>query len=551
MLINSYLLSSVQEEAEAMERKTVMRIKIPDNPPACDYSLLGSVFDVDAIQTVEPKDEYKGPAGIEPDPKDKTFQSQSNWSIKIHAAEQPLVNDNFFALFFVPPQHANHTVTNDYIVEMTQCHGFQLGWLYEVCPNAPGTPGFQVKPVFRTRGDPSPYSIRAPAFEKENDPLWQYDFGYAQLNNLAKRKPPQGHFKVLLIPRRIVLMPLYFKPDSLFTQRTGNARELQLAPDNECFAIIAGVKPGSVFHSSIISQIQYVRDALIKHFRMTGFSSDFALDPLAVFSFCSNKITDPDICRMLLSCCEDIAAVLGCRKKSKRVPGGLLYTHPDQINTLWKLYGIGLAVESFNRLVHSSKSFSHTLHNISQQEVIDLALKIHFVERVGSIFEIQQRVLLQCFDVMDVDTADTFADNRAENLLNFLACVKREVFEPGVDEKDQEGDVYRKVFRMPQNISRIIRKLLRVSPPFHKATYHQLISEVVFMASTSLSLVSRFIKQFTAASPPRLGLTKRSLLFSSSQHNSNYVKYVEESCCIFQQVRLSHSSDLSASGFHT
>ena len=163
----------------------------------------------------------------------------------------------------------------------------------------------------------------------------------------------------------------------------------------------------------------------------------------------------------------------------------------------------------------------------------------------------QQRVLLQCFDVMDVDTADLFADNRAENLLNFLACVKREVFEPGVDEKDQEGDVYRKVFRMPQNISRIIRKLLRVSPPFHKATYHQLISEVIFMASTSLSLVSRFIKQFTAASPPRLGLTKRSLLFSSSQHNSNYVKYVEESCCIFQQVRLSHSSDLSASGFHT
>jgi hypothetical protein len=553
MLINRYLLSSVHEEqgVSPKERKTVMKIKIPDNPPACDYSLLGSVFDVDAIQTVEPKDEYKGPTGLTepPDLKDKTYQSQSNWSIKIHAAEQPLTNDNFFALFFVPPQHKNHPVTSKYIDSMVNEHGLQLGWLYKVHPNAHGTPGFQVEPVFRTTGDESLYNKRAVAFDKGNDPLWQYDDGYAQLNILTKSKPPQGHFKVLLIPRRIVLMPLYFKPDSLFTQRTGNARELQLAPDNECFAIIAGVKPGSVFHSSIISQIQYVRDALIKHFRTTGFSSDFALDPLAVFSFCSNKITDPDICRMLLSCCEDIAAVLGCRKKSKRVQGGLLYTHPDQINTLWKLYGIGLAVESFNRLVHSSKSFSHTLHNISQQEVIDLALKIHFVERVGSIFEIQQRVLLQCFDVMDVDTADPFTDNRAENLLNFLACMKREVFEPGVDEKDQDGDVFRKVFRMPQNISRIIRKLLRVSPPFHKATYHQLISEVVFMASTSLSLVSRFVKQFTAASRPRSD-SKRSLLFSLPQQNSNYVKYVEESCCIFQQVRSSHSSYLNAPDFH-
>jgi hypothetical protein len=361
-------------------------------------------------------------------------------------------------------------------------------------------------------------------------------------------------------------MPLYFKPDSLFVQRPGNALELQLHPEKECFAIVAGVKPGALFHASIISQIQHVRDALIKHFRTTGHvaTHDVAVDTLAVFSFCSNKITDPDACRMLLSCAEDIAAVLGCGKKSKRIKRkpGLLYTHPDQINTLWKLYGIGLTVEAFNRLAHSSKSFSHTLHHISHQEVIDLALKIHFVERVGSIFEMQQRVLLQCFDVMDVrrqplvvpvvpkssgssDEAyftDPFTEERAEKLMTFLACMKREVFEPGVNEKDSDGDG--KLFRMSQNISRIIRKLLRMNPPFHKEKFHQLISEVVFMASTSLSLVSRFIKQFTAFKDDIPDFKNRPkhphYKNRQNQWESLLLKNpddVEMSCCILQQVR--------------
>jgi hypothetical protein len=542
-----------------------MRIKIPDNAPACDYTLLGNVFDVDAVQTVDEKDEYKGPIVPPLDPKSKEYASQSNWAIKIIADDQLSIppQGDYFALFYVPPDHANDPAITNYIQSMKEQHGLRLGWLYKIIPNSfvksqgpKGSAGFQVEPVFKsTGGDPSPYVQYAAAVGlAETDPqyyTYMYDQGYKQLNELQKKKPTQGwqgRFKIVLIPRRIVLMPLYFKPDSMFVQRSGNALELQLAPDKECFAIVAGVKPGALFHSSIISQIQHVRDALIKHFKLQGFAShDVAIDPLAIFSFCSNKITDPDVCRMLLLCCEEIAAVLGCRKKSRRIQDGLLYTHPDQINILWKLYGIGLAIEAFNRLVHSSKSFTHTLHNISQQEVIDLALKIHFVERVGSIFEIQQRVLLQCFDVMDVhrrpeqavcEEADPFREeNRAENLLIFLACIKREVFEPGVVQKD-DG----KIFRMPQNICRVIRKLLRMTPPFHKAKCHQLISEVVFSASTSLSLITRFIKQFTAfgnSNPekPPPNYEKRQQQFSLLKQNSNDVNYVEASSCIFEQVR--------------
>jgi hypothetical protein len=133
---------------------------------------------------------------------------------------------------------------------------------------------------------------------------------------------------------------------------------------------------------------------------------------------------------------------------------------------------------------------------------------------------------------------DPFTEKRAEKLMTFLACMKREVFEPGVNEKYSDGD--QKVFRMSQNISRIIRKLLRMNPPFHKEKFHQLISEVVFMASTSLSLVSRFIKQFTAFKDfkdgPKHSLYKKrqdqwdSLLLRSPND-------VEMSCCILQQVR--------------
>ena len=522
-----------------------MQIHIPDNPPACDYSLLGSVFNVESIQPVDEKDEIKDPEN----PKSRILASHSNLVIKTHG-DQPSMSSNcdYFALFFVPPEHSN----NPYVDELKTNHSFQMGWLHKVHPNTSG--GFQIEPWFRATDTLSPYSAMATIESKENDPRYQYDFGYKRL---SKIKPTPGVLKVVLIPGRIVLMPLFFKPESIFIQRSGNSRELQVSCDKECFAVVAGVKPGVVFHSSIVSQIYYVRDALIKHFRSTRLAShDFAIDPLVILSFCSNKITDPSTCTMLLSCCEDIAAVLGCKKKPKQKQDSLLYTHPDQINIMWKLYGIGLAVEAFNRIAHSSKSFSHALRNISQQEVIDLALKIHFVERVGSIFEIQQRVLLQCFDVMEVhnrpdlpedpNNVVPFSENQAENLLIFLACVKREVFEPGVDEKNA-GSVRECIpFRMPQNVSKIIRKLLRMRPPFHESKCYQLISEVVFMASTSLSLISRFIKHFTAfghsdvddeAKDLNDKYEKRQRLFSLLHRNSNDDRaFLKSSCLIFQQV---------------
>ena len=211
-------------------------------------------------------------------------------------------------------------------------------------------------------------------------------------------------------------------------------------------------------------------------------------------------------------------------------------------------------MEAFNRISHSSKSFSHSLHNISQQEVVDLSLKIHFVERVGSIFEIQQRVLLQCFDVMEVHNCPenpegivTFSRSQAGSLLNFLACMKREVFEPGVDEKDDECQVGRKVFRMPQNVSKIIRKVLRMSPPFHKARCSQLISEVVFMASTSLSLISRFVKQFTVFRTSDETVQGSARQFLLLHRNSADAANVETSCCVLQQVRSRHGSHFIAS----
>ena len=541
-----YSLSSAIEQIEGATATTVMQIHIPDNPPVCDYSLLGDVFNVESILPVEEKDEIKDQGN----PKSKIAASESNMVIKIHG-EQPVIPSNFecFALFFVPPEHSN----NPYVEALKSNHSFQLGWLYKI------QPGFQIEPWFRTTNSLSPYIANATCEGKAEDLLHAYHFGYKQL---MKIKPQVlGQLKVVLIPGRIVVMPLYFKPESIFSQRSGSQRELQVSPDKECFAIVAGVKPGVVFHSSIVSQIKNVRDTLIKHFRSFGLAShDVAIDPLAVFSFCSNKITDPSICTMLLSCCEDISAVLGCRKKSKKKQDGLLYTHPDQINTLWKLYGVGLAVEAFNRLAHSSKSFSRALRNISQQEVIDLALKIHFVERVGSIFEIQQRVILQCFDVMEVhnrpqvsedpekfpEDVVPFSENQAESLLTFLACVKREVFEPGLDDKDTRSMQECIPFRMPQNISRIIRKLLCTTPPFHKAKYCQLVNEVVFMASSSLSLISRFIKQLTfyrhndiehISKLAKDKYQKRLQQFFLLHTNSiDYQAYVKSSCCIFHEV---------------
>jgi hypothetical protein len=524
--------------------KTVLQIPVPNDPPACDYSLLGTVFNVESVQPVDEKDEIKDPAN----PKSKILASQSNLVIKIHG-DQPALPSNcdFFALFFVPPEHSN----NPYVEELKNSHSFQMGWLHKIHPNS--SAGFQIEPWFRTTDTPDPYTAKATLDSKSDDPLYQYDFGYKQL---SKIKPQLGVLKVVLIPGRIVLMPLYYKPECIFVQHTGNMRELQVSLDKECFAIVAGVKPGVLFHSSIISQIHHGRDTLIKHIRSTGLAShDVAIDPLVMLSFCSNKITDPSICTMLLSCCEDLAAVLGSKNKLKQVQDGLLYTHPDQINILWKLYGVGLAVEAFNRLAHSSKSFSRALRNISQQEVIDLALKIHFIERLGSIFEIQQRVLLQCFDVMEVhkrpeapeDPNDvSFSENQAENLLIFLACVKREVFEPGVDDKNVRSMRESLPFRMPQNVSKIIRKLLRMTPPFHAAKCYQLISEVVFMASTSLSLISRFVKFFSVhghsdiddeAKNTNDKYEKRQRQFSLLHRNSNeYRTFVKASCFIFQQV---------------
>jgi hypothetical protein len=523
-----------------------MRIKIPDSPPACDYSLLGTVYNVDALECVEEQYEIKDPE----DPKSKKAASDSNLAIKINAnlpANSSSVE--YFALFFVSPDHANDPNTMSFIQDLHSDHLFQLGWLYKLHPNSKtpasntSTGSFQIEPWLRATGnDGLSYAARGPE-DKMNDPLHAYNFGYKKIAQLQSKKP-KDCLKVVLIPGRILLMPLFFKPDSMFVERSANARELQLSPEKECFAVVAGVKPGAVFNSSIVSQIQFIRDALIKRFMATGLSSqDVAIDPLAVFSFCSNKITDPDICRMLLSCSEDLAAVLGCRKKSKRLQDGLLYTHPDQINILWKLYGVGLAVEAFNRISHASKSFSHALRHISQQEVVDLSLKIHFVERIGSIFEIQQRVLLQCFDVMEVHNCPNnpegivaFSPSQAQSLLNFLACMKREVFEPGVEEKDDECKVVRKVFRMPQNVSKIMRKFLRMSPPFHKARCSQLISEVVFMASTSLSLISRFIKQFTVFRTKDEAVQGSAKQFFLLHRNSNDAANVETSCCILQQV---------------
>jgi hypothetical protein len=560
MPLARYSLASVTEERDGAKVKTLMRIKIPDNPPACDYSLLGTVYNVDAVECVEEQYEIKDPE----DPKSKKAASDSNLAIKINANLPPNSSSvEYFALFFVSPDHANEPNTMSYIEDLQIDHLFQLGWLYKLHPNPKpatamanaSTGSFQIEPWVRATDNVGfNYANRGPE-DKVNDPLHAYNFGYRKLQTQLQAKKPKDCLKVVLIPGRILLMPLYFKPDSLFVERSGNARELQLSPDKECFAIVAGVKPGAVFHSSIVSQIQFIRDALIKRFMLTGLSSqDVAIDPLAVFSFCSNKITDPDICRMLLSCSEDLAAVLGCRKRSKRLQDGLLYTHPDQINILWKLYGVGLAVEAFNRISHSSKSFSHSLHNISQQEVVDLSLKIHFVERVGSIFEIQQRVLLQCFDVMEVHNCPenpegivTFSRSQAGSLLNFLACMKREVFEPGVDEKDDECQVGRKVFRMPQNVSKIIRKFLRMSPPFYKARCSQLISEVVFMASTSLSLISRFIKQFTVFRTSDEAVQGSARQFLLLHRNSADPANVETSCCILQQVRSRHGIHFIAS----
>ena len=573
-----YSLSSVREEKNGAFYKTVVQIEVPDSPLACDYRLLGTVHNVDFVTTVDEDDEVKcGPfCSIHEDPpydpKCKKSASRSNLLIKFGGDQPPLPSSSgadSFALFYVDPEHENQNPDLD---NLTVKHSFSLGWLHKIHKfktNSKDSQQFQIEPYFMINELLSPYAASAVSEGKSSDPSWEYNL-YRQLKD---KRAPKG-LKVVLIPGPIVLMPLFFKPESIFIRNSGNARELQLSPDKECFAIVAGVQPNT-FNPSTTSLIHSSRASLIKHFKSTGMASrDVAIDPLAVLSFLSNGITDPAICCMLLSCCEDIAAVLGCRKKSKKAElkrVGLPYALPDQINTLWKLYGTGLAVEAFNRLAQSSKAFRHPLNAISQQEVIDVALTIHFVERVGSIFEIQQRVLLQCFDVMEVYShsdakikseapVPSFSDNQANSLLKFLACVKREVFALGVREIDDrsivDGVRGKNVFRMPQNISKIIRKFLRMNPPFHKAKCSRLISEVVFKASTSLSLVSRFIKQFTVRtcvcldhrgschlcrhqSPQFFALCKNARIDSqlSATDMRQNQEMVKTSCCILQQVR--------------
>jgi hypothetical protein len=454
--------------------------------------------------------------------------------IKIQG-QKPVTSGDYFALFFVPPESLNDSEGQKYVDELQQKHGFQLGWMYKVHKNSQAD--FQIEPFFRTTFAPSPYELQLPA-GRENDKLYEYDFGYKSLERLAAKK---GHLKVVLIPGRVTLMPLFFKPDDLFSS---NSNELQVASDKECFAAVAGVRPGAVFCASIIPQIRSVRDSIVRHLRLPGSAHgtvrDAAVDPLAVFSFCSNKITDPTICCMLLSCCEDIAAVLSCTKKSQRQKSkqdGLLYTHPDQMNVLWKLYGTGLSVEAYNRLAHSSKAYSHAVHHISQQEVVDLALKIHFVERLGSIFDIQQRFLLQCFDAIENINVP---QPPSPQLFVFLHHMKAAVVDPGVDDLDDKSVLGsgrgRKVFRMPQNVSRIIRKLLRMNPPFHKSKCFELISDVVLSASASLSLISRFIKLISLPSKPLNFIKYRDRHLSLSAVDQ--VQDLNTSFCIFQLVRL-------------
>jgi len=500
-----------------------MHIEVPDNPLACDYRLLGTVHNVDEVTTVDEPDEVKcGPycsihGDLQPDPKCKKSASLSNLLIKLSGDKTALPSSNgadkidCFALFYIAPEHENDAEWKNLRDE----HSFTLGWLHKIHkysdPKYSNPPQFEIEPWFMINENLGPYAAAATVENKLSDPLFEYNL----YRKLKGKKAPKG-LKVVLIPGPIVLMSLFFKPESIFARNSSNASELQLAPEKACFAIVAGVQPNT-FNPSITSLIHSSRAALIKHFKLTGVASrDVAIDPLAVLSFLSHGITDPAICCMLLSCCEDIAAVLGCRKKSKKEESkrvGLPYAHPDQINILWKLYGVGLAVEAFNRLAQSSKAFRNPLNEVSQQEVIELALTIHFVERIGSIFEIQQRVLLQCFDVMELYSdfdqkpkpeppVPCFSAEQANSLLKFLACMKREVFLLGVKEKDDKSIAVcgkgKNVFRMPQNISKIIRKFLHMNPPFHKEKCSRLISEVVFKASTSLSLVSRFIKQFTA-----------------------------------------------------
>jgi len=112
--------------------------------------------------------------------------------------------------------------------ELQQKHGFQLGWMYKVHKNSQAD--FQIEPFFRTTFAPSPYELQLPA-GRENDKLYEYDFGYKSLERLAAKK---GHLKVVLIPGRVTLMPLFFKPDDLFSS---NSNELQVASDKECFAL--------------------------------------------------------------------------------------------------------------------------------------------------------------------------------------------------------------------------------------------------------------------------------------------------------------------------
>jgi len=85
MPLARYSLASVTEERDGAKVKTLMRIKIPDNPPASDYSLLGTVYNVDAVECVEEQYEIKDPE----DPKSKKAASDSNLAIKINADLPP------------------------------------------------------------------------------------------------------------------------------------------------------------------------------------------------------------------------------------------------------------------------------------------------------------------------------------------------------------------------------------------------------------------------------------------------------------------------------